>query len=261
MQAGPTRTSENVSYDPCSYDYPLAGYECGTQTNNQTRNGTFITRAAELGFTWNIPASWYPDSLTQIAWDCGTDYDVADLSNYPVGCNPVLQFGSRRPAEFLEQMPGFNSTSASQPHPEQEWSYTFAWWVDGRADVTADVLAKGMVSYYEGLDSWCLTGVDPDTFAPNCSYSDYSARFVQDSEAPNGDKTFSGRVRLYDNFLTNGPIALNFEVRNHYCAKAGHEVILLSASPQPRPGEAECTRQSEEVWAQLLARQDAFDCE
>jgi hypothetical protein len=256
-----TTDPQCVSYDPCTYDYPLPGYDCGSQTNNATRNGTFITPAADLGFTWNAPEAWMLDSLTQIAWDCGIDYDVANLPDYPAGCTPVLQFGSRRPAEFLEQMPGFNGASASQPDPREEWSYTFAWWLEGRADVTADLLAEAMPSYYYGLDSWCLVSVSPDVFTPGCSASDYTASFVQDGEGPGGERTFTGKVHLFDNFLTMGPISLSFAVRTHYCAKARHQVVLLSASPQPLPWEEGSTPQSEAVWARLLERQDAFDCE
>ncbi len=77
---GCNTTDPNCSpYDPCTFDNPLPGYECGAATNNATSNGTFITKAAGLGFTWNAPEGWILDSYNQLYWDCGEKLQRCEL--------------------------------------------------------------------------------------------------------------------------------------------------------------------------------------
>lgn len=251
-------------YDPCTFDVPLAGYDCGSDANNATSNGTFITPAAGLGFTWKIPEAWYPDAYTSIYWDCGIGYTNA--VGWPAGCEPIISFGPDHatPQEFLEQMPGFEAYLPTDPQHDEWFSYTFAWWIPGAADVTADQLSLDFVSYYQGLMDWCIDANGNPL--PGCSLDGFTAHFTEDGGTCDGragelDKSFTGEVSLYDEFFTGDLITLNFIARTHYCARDHHQVVTYSASLVPRPGQTGSTRATDAVWAQLLARQDAFQCD
>ena len=242
-------------FDPCTYDVPAPGYECGLTTNNTTKNGTFITPAAKLGFTWAIPKAWFPDAWKQLVWDCGIGYDA---TNYPAGCTPIIAFDGHEPQEFLEQAPGFEAYEPTDPEHDEYFSYTFAWWLPGEVAVTAPALSTDFVSYYQGLMGWCFED-------PGCEESNFKAHFAPVAEpgtcGGRGDEEFTGEVQIQEEFFTGNVITLNFFARKHYCANAGHTVVTFSASPEPRPGQGGSTKDSETVWAELLARQDAFACD
>ncbi len=156
-------------------------------------------------------------------------------------------------------MPGFNSNVSTLPLPQEFFSYDFAWWLDGHRNVTSEELSQDLVAYYQGLMSWCYEALGEPN--PACSLSDFTAKFVEIAAGPDGSKSFTGKVTLFDAWYNNAPMTLNFVTNTYYCRSSGHQAVLSSASPEPLPGDRAATKESNEVWAQLLERQAAFTCE
>ena len=178
---------------------------------------------AGAGYSWPIPANWYPDGYT-----------------FPLPWAPSIAYSGQ---EILQQAPGF-----SDPASAEFWSYTFAWWLDGDPNLTASSLSTEFLAYYTGIMGGCTYAEGP------CDLSNYQAHFIElaGTTGRRAVKVFGGDVQMYDEFFTGKLMTLHFLASTYDCPRDRHRVALFSASPAPLTNG---------VWEELLERQAAFRCE
>ena len=113
------------------------------------------------------------------------------------------------------------------PTGAQFWTYAFAWYLDGNANLTTPRLEELMEDYFSGLTKSVGrdNGIAPEKIvAAKAQFEATPAATYQDN--------FRGTVEFLDVFFTRNQIKLNAEVKANYCPELDKHLIVLSFSPQ-----------------------------
>jgi hypothetical protein len=176
------------------------------------------------GFSWPVPDGWQAETIP-----------------FPLEFAPEL---AHRGIEELRFMDGF-----FHPESPRHWSYALAWWLEDDPPSDEEGLARELATYFRGLCMAVDAGAhafDPLRFAARLQAVDAGTsadgRNILMSE---------GEIATYDPFKTGRPITLHVRIRRLACQGAGHNVLLLAASPRPY---------DDPVWVDLDTQLSAFRC-
>ena len=124
--------------------------------------------------------------------------------------------------EEVRFTPGWDDPSSSQ-----FWTYTFAWYIDGDANLTGPRLEKILEDYFSGLTK----SVGKDKGIEEGKIVKAKTQFTA-TPASVYQQVFEGTVRLFDVFFTQNHIELNVKVKGNYCAEIDKHLIVFSFSPK-----------------------------
>ncbi len=113
------------------------------------------------------------------------------------------------------------------PASDRFWTYTFAWYSDGDANLTAQRLEELVEDYFSGLTKSVGrdNGMAPEKIvAVKAQFEATTASTYQDN--------FRGTVEFLDVFFTRNQVKLNAEVKANYCPELDKHLIVLSFSSQ-----------------------------
>ncbi len=107
------------------------------------------------------------------------------------------------------------------------WTYTFAWYLDGDANLTEQRLEKLVEDYFSGLTK--SVGRDNE-IAPEKIVA-AKAQFAATPASPDQDN-FRGTVEFLDVFFTRNQVKLNAKVKANYCPELDKHLMVFSFSPR-----------------------------
>ena len=113
------------------------------------------------------------------------------------------------------------------PASDRFWTYTFAWYLNGDANLTAQRLEKLVGDYFGGLTKSVGqdNGIAPEKIvAAKAHFEATPASTYQDN--------FRGTIAFMDVFFTKNQITLNAEVKASYCPALDKHLMVFSFSPQ-----------------------------
>jgi hypothetical protein len=160
-----------------------------------------------------------------------------------------LQFAPDLPYRGVEEIrfgPSF-----FEPDAPFYFSYAFVWWLDGAPELSKEALERDLGRYFAGLCN--AVGGKTYSFDP----ARFKATLAPMGGAPRlaafGVKAFGGTLDTYDPFEKGKgrAITLHVEIAVGDCSEAGRRVVLVAASPKPRP---------DAVWQALDERVTSFSC-
>ncbi|MBC7935341.1 MAG: hypothetical protein H7Y86_08315 [Rhizobacter sp.] len=130
---------------------------------------------------------------------------------------------------------------------EQYWSYTFLWWLDGKPEFNASIVAANLKAYYKGLMK-----VNIDTKKYNIPAEQLIATTTfQKTITANGDlETYTGTVHMLD-YMQRKPITLNCLVHFKACTIEKKTVVFHELSPQPFTNK---------IWDEFKVLWEGFKC-
>ena len=124
--------------------------------------------------------------------------------------------------EEVRFAPGWDDPSSSQ-----FWTYTFAWYIDGDANLTGPRLEKILEDYFSGLTK----SVGKDKGIEEGKIVKAKTQFTATPTSVY-QQGFEGTVRLFDVFFTQNQVKLNAKVKGSYCAEIDKHLIVFSFSPK-----------------------------
>lgn len=130
---------------------------------------------------------------------------------FPIGFAPSIDLVGYEDLRFAPNWR--DSTSANF------WTYTFAWYVDPTAPVTAERLTHYFEAYYDGLMH--IDAENPDSPAKT------------KCELISTESGFAGKIHVYDHFATKRRMTLHVQIRESFCADPEKQLILFEASSKP----------------------------
>jgi hypothetical protein len=171
-------------------------------------------------FTWPVPEGWRAETIPPL--DFAPD---------------ILHTGT----EELRFSPGF-----ANPDAPDNWTYAFAWILEGDATFTEATLAKDLTAYFKGLSM--AVGSKKFDFDPKHFAARFQARpAASDSKA----REYTGTVETYDCFRTGKPITLHLLVRTIPCQGGKQRAVLVATSR---------LKEEDKIWPGLRQLLDDFKC-
>jgi hypothetical protein len=157
------------------------------------------------------------------------------------------------PIEFAPQIPYHGVEDIRFTHgwgdstSNEYWTYSFLWYLDGKPEINATIIANNLKLYYNGLIGGNIEQrkIPADKiFVPQTSFKEI--------ETGSGDeKTFSGTVHMLD-YMQQKPITLNGMIHLKACPSIKDKTFLLyEISPQPL---------TDNIWQQLDNLNTGFNC-
>lgn len=157
----------------------------------------------------------------------------------PISFAPEIPYTG---AEDIRFMPGWSDIKTAE-----YWSYVFLWYLDGKQEVTAEIIEKNLTAYYTGL-------FKVNTQSKDLSKKDIVKVKASIAEAPqqgHDEKTFTGTVLMQD-YMKLEPLTLNFSIHLLNCSDNNQTYLFYQASPMPY---------TDKVWDGLNALWSGFTCE
>lgn len=105
---------------------------------------------------------------------------------------------------------------SNEKHPNF-WSYTFAWSINLKNQITVNELQENLKLYFDGLS--------------NQTKFKTSTNFTL-VEKENNRQFFKGNLTIFDNFRTKKPLLLNVTIESFFCKKDEKSTILFKFSPK-----------------------------
>ncbi len=138
---------------------------------------------------------------------------------FPLDFAPKLDFTGIEEARFA---PGWSDKTS-----DQFWTYSFAWYVDGKIDLTENKLEELTAIYFNGLTQV----VGKSKGMKSADITNATAIFM-DKKAVKGWQSFEGKVQLFDVFFSEQIIRLNAKVKALYCAQLDKHLVVFSFAPK-----------------------------
>jgi hypothetical protein len=138
----------------------------------------------------------------------------------PIGFAPQIPYTG---VEDIRFTPGWGKVKA-----DEYWSYAFLWWLDGKPETSAKIIAGNLKAYYTGLfrvntDS---TKVSAEKIIP------VTTSFKKAATGKGDLNTYTGTIEIMD-FMQLKPITLNCMVHQKFCAEGNKTILFYELSPQP----------------------------
>lgn len=130
---------------------------------------------------------------------------------------------------------------------DEYWSYTFLWWLDGKPEMSADIIAANLKAYYTGLMK-----INIDTKKhPIPSEQLMAITAFQKTTTAEGDlQTYTGTVQMMD-YMQLKPISLNCVVHFKECTAENKTVVFHELSSQPF---------THKIWSDFKMIREGFKC-
>ena len=111
---------------------------------------------------------------------------------------------------------------------EEHWAYVYLWWLEGRPQLTAEVLATHLQHYYDGLIGRNIIprNIPKEKLAP------VKASLKAIATAAGDKATFAGIVAMLD-YLTQTPMTLNVVIHWKDMHAPDHSAVFFEVSPRP----------------------------
>jgi hypothetical protein len=156
----------------------------------------------------------------------------------PPSFAPGISFSGIEQVRFA---PGWADSSSVQ-----FWTYSFAWYIAGKQDLTEKRLKELMQSYFTGLSQ--SVGQSKGMAAEKITNSTASFTLTKKGD---GRQSFEGKIQFFDVFFTKKPIGLQVKVKETYCPQVDKHLIVFFLSPQ---------RFDSQVWKVFDQVRSARDC-
>ena len=124
----------------------------------------------------------------------------------------------------------------SKSDNEQYWSYAFIWLLEGKPDISNQLMTDYMAAYYKGI--YTVNLKDKSTPKPDFTKSSFKRISIV-----NGEELYEGMVKTL-NYLNNQVLLLNVRVHLRKLNNGATTVLLFEVSPQ---------YYSHPVWQDLMA--------
>ncbi|MFT4602344.1 MAG: hypothetical protein ACI857_002530 [Arenicella sp.] len=121
--------------------------------------------------------------------------------------------------EDLRFMPGWRDTTSSQ-----FFSYMFVWYVDQDSAFTESRMTNYFNIYYDGLMN--INGHNERDSSKLNQLDKTLCLFVKTDEG------FTGKMRVYENFVLKNYLTLNVKVEISECEKTSKQIVRCEISPQ-----------------------------
>lgn len=187
-------------------------------TENNAKQKTATQKAA---YNFPIPKGWTTERI-----------------NFPISFAPQINYTG---VEDLRFAPGFETAG------DEHWSYAFLWWLNGKQDINAEIIAGHLKSYYTGL---LQSNARQMKIAPG-KIAATSASITKGETTPGDIETYTGTVKIVDYMDVLKPdIILNIIVHHKVCKN--NTALLFEISPQPASGN---------IWQHLHRLNMDFSCQ
>lgn len=139
--------------------------------------------------------------------------------SFPLDFAPKLNFTGIEEARFA---PGWSDKTS-----EEFWTYSFAWYVDGKIDLTENRLEELTAIYFNGLTQMVGTSKGMKSESITAATAIFMDKTVI------GDwQSFEGKVQLFDVFFSEQIIRLNVRVKALYCEQLDKHLVVFSFAPK-----------------------------
>ncbi|WGH77041.1 hypothetical protein P8625_07870 [Tenacibaculum tangerinum] len=135
-----------------------------------------------------------------------------EIFKFPISFAPSINYQGIEEARFPP-------TGWSDVQHPNFWSYTFAWNINKKSEITTNDLETDLQKYFDGL-------MRIDTTEELKAYKTV-ALFIKKEK-----HLFVGKIKTYDRFTTKKPIVLNVLVKSHFCKKQEKLILLFTFSPK-----------------------------
>ena len=140
----------------------------------------------------------------------------AEIIEFPMGFAQEIDL---KGFEDLRFVPGWRDSTS-----QNYFSYMFVWYVEQDSALTESRLTKYFNSYYDGL-----MNVDHHNKMDSLKANQLDKTiclFVKTDEG------FTGKMRVYERFVSNDYLLLNIKVTQADCKKSDKQIIRCEISPQ-----------------------------
>ncbi|QHT67294.1 hypothetical protein GXP67_11935 [Rhodocytophaga rosea] len=137
----------------------------------------------------------------------------------PPSFAPSITFAGLEEVRFA---PGWFDSSSIQ-----FWTYSFAWYIEGKQALADKRLQQLTEDYFSGLSQSVgkINGLAAEAI------SKASASFTATNKV-DGWQLFEGNVTFTDVFFSRKPIQLHIKVKESYCPQVDKHLLVFSSSPQ-----------------------------
>ncbi|WP_417785483.1 hypothetical protein [Tenacibaculum sp.] len=135
-----------------------------------------------------------------------------EIFKFPISFAPSINYQGYEEARF----PPIGWSSVHHPN---FWSYTFAWSIDKKSQITTNDLETDLQKYFDGLMKVHTS--------KELKEHKTVALFIKKERT-----LFVGKIKTYDRFTTKKPISLNVLVESHFCKKQEKLILLFKFSPK-----------------------------
>lgn len=183
----------------------IENYKKSVQLNPNNENGIKILK--ELGV--DIKKDNVNLLETDTTWR-------KEIFNFPIHFAKEINYEGFEEAQFPE---GWRKKDSPD-----FWSYVFAWNINLNTELTANELETNLQIYFDGLMK--VINKDPELVLPKTI-----AQFHKKEDANNISR-YTGKVEIFDAFVTNKPMTLNVSIDKYYCEQKKKSIILFRFSPK-----------------------------
>ena len=179
-------------------------------------------------------SKWVPPYMLDIpkGWD-------VERFLLPIDFAPQIQY---KGVEDIRFAPGWGDSTSSE-----YWSYSFLWYMEGRPEINADIIASNLQYYYKGLIGRNIEkrNIPADKiFTPKTAFEKIKTS-VDDKE------TFQGTIYMLD-YMQQKPVTLNAIVHLKACETVKDKTfVFYEISPKPL---------TDDVWKKLDNLCTSFKC-
>lgn len=137
----------------------------------------------------------------------------------PPSFAPDINFSGIEQVRFA---PGWADSSSVQ-----FWTYSFAWFVEGKQELTEKRLKELMQSYFTGLSQ--SVGQSKGIAAEKITKATASFTLTKKGD---GTQSFEGKIQFFDVFFSRKLIELQVKAKEIYCSQVDKHLMVFFFSPQ-----------------------------
>lgn len=157
----------------------------------------------------------------------------------PIEFAPSIPYSG---VEDIRFTPGWSDATAND-----YWAYAFLWYLDGKPEITPQVIEKNLTAYYTGLVG---RNIDKRKI-PQEKLVPVKASITKATTDEGDLQTFSGTISMLD-YMEQKPMTLNCIIHVKSCSDENHTYVFYEISPQPLENE---------VWKSLDELSKTFGCD
>ncbi|MEY2900933.1 MAG: hypothetical protein RLY89_39 [Bacteroidota bacterium] len=186
---------------------------------SQSNSNEFDPKKWEPPYSLEIPAGWEVERFP-----------------IPISFAPKILY---KGVEDFRFAPGWSKQASTE-----YWSYAFLWYLDGKQNLTANIIETNLKEYYTGL-----IAVNKRDASIN-NFKDVRTLFKQVATQQGDVKTFNGSIYMLD-YMSNKPISLYCKVHLRSCEGQNKTFIFYQLSPKDY---------TDKVWLSLDGLWTGFRC-
>jgi tetratricopeptide (TPR) repeat protein len=139
-----------------------------------------------------------------------------EIFHFPLHFAPTIEYQGWEDAQFPR--------SWSKVDSADFWSYTFAWKIDKPGPISQEELVTNLQKYFDGI----MASVNKDIgkVLPKTKAT------LREKDSSEGPKQYTGRLELYDSFITKDTFTLNVEANVHHCEGKSRSILEFRFSPK-----------------------------